>query len=292
MSDYLFLGIDGGGTSCRARLCDSQGKPLGEGRSGSANVRLGLDKVYDSIMAATLQAVSQAGLHPSVLEKIYAGFGLAGAVSEDARDSVRNFAHPFAGVEVETDAHTACLGAHDGDDGGILIMGTGSCAVARVGGVFHNVGGWGFTISDHASGARLGLRALRYALQAHEGVVPQTDLSRALMAPFNHSPEAMLSWTEQAKPRDYASIVPQIVEYAAQADPLAEDLLQVTAAEATALLDRLLALGASQICLMGGLNQVVSSWLPARFSAVLSEPRGDAMDGAILLARQQFERSC
>lgn len=290
MSDSLFLGIDGGGTSCRARLCDAQGHTLGEGRSGSANVRLGLEKVYGSIMEATQQAVAEAGLQPSVLARTYAGFGLAGAVTDAARASVSSYKHPFAAVVVETDAHTACLGAHGGDDGGILIMGTGSCGVARVGGVFHTIGGWGFMVSDHASGAQIGLGSLRYALQAHEGIVPETALSRALMTHFRDSPADLLAWSEQAKPRDYAGFVPQVVDYAAQGDPLAADVLREAAADACVLIERLQALGALQVCLMGGLSEVIRGWLPQSVIPVLSETQGDAMDGAILLARQQLER--
>ncbi|MEF1307099.1 N-acetylglucosamine kinase, partial [Vibrio owensii] len=32
-----FVGIDGGGTSCRARIKDAQGNFVGEAKSGSAN---------------------------------------------------------------------------------------------------------------------------------------------------------------------------------------------------------------------------------------------------------------
>ena len=38
----LLLGIDGGGTSCRARLCALSGEVLGEAATGPANLRLGL----------------------------------------------------------------------------------------------------------------------------------------------------------------------------------------------------------------------------------------------------------
>ena len=39
----LFLGVDGGGTQCRARLADRAGRILGEGIAGPANIRLGLE---------------------------------------------------------------------------------------------------------------------------------------------------------------------------------------------------------------------------------------------------------
>jgi glucosamine kinase len=47
-----YLGIDGGGTRCRARLQDDNGHTIGEGKSGPANIRLGLDTSWGNIMAA------------------------------------------------------------------------------------------------------------------------------------------------------------------------------------------------------------------------------------------------
>ncbi|MCP3699810.1 MAG: N-acetylglucosamine kinase, partial [Aliivibrio sp.] len=38
---HLYVGIDGGGTSCRARIRNAQGELLGEAKSGSANILLG-----------------------------------------------------------------------------------------------------------------------------------------------------------------------------------------------------------------------------------------------------------
>ncbi|HAB26036.1 MAG TPA: N-acetylglucosamine kinase, partial [Pantoea sp.] len=38
MSSPYYLGIDGGGTRCRARLIDAQGKVLAQAEGGPANV--------------------------------------------------------------------------------------------------------------------------------------------------------------------------------------------------------------------------------------------------------------
>ena len=49
----LYLGIDGGGSTCRARLSDAQGSVVGEGFAGPANFRLGVTVVSQQIKAAT-----------------------------------------------------------------------------------------------------------------------------------------------------------------------------------------------------------------------------------------------
>ena len=38
----LFLGVDGGGTGCRARLSDAAGVKLAEAQAGAANIRFGV----------------------------------------------------------------------------------------------------------------------------------------------------------------------------------------------------------------------------------------------------------
>ena len=40
----LLLGVDGGGTRCRARLADLTGEVLGEAVTGPANIGLGLQE--------------------------------------------------------------------------------------------------------------------------------------------------------------------------------------------------------------------------------------------------------
>ena len=189
MQKPLFIGVDGGGTRCRARLGDAEGRVLGEGYAGAANTRLGLESVWHEVHTACEQALADAGLAPDTLGELYAGLGLAGLSLASERKKLTAMAHPFAAMAVETDAYIACLGAHGGDDGGILIFGTGSCGCAIVQGRSFTVGGWGFQLSDHGSGARLGYAALRQALLAHERIIPATPLSQALMARHNNSPE-------------------------------------------------------------------------------------------------------
>src|SRR5262245_66574903 len=74
----LLLGVDGGGTRCRARLADTHGRVLGEGAAGPANLRLGVRSSLAAVRAATNQWLQQAGLgHGNC--RIVACLALAGA---------------------------------------------------------------------------------------------------------------------------------------------------------------------------------------------------------------------
>ena len=291
MKGPLFLGIDGGATHCRARIVGPGGQTLGEGQAGTANPRYGLDAAVDEITAAARQALGAAGLPDSVMASLHAGLGLAGTGQRRDRDDVLAHPHPFATLALATDAHAACLGAHGGRDGAILILGTGSCGWAIVEGRPRRIGGLGFPISDHGSGAWLGLMTIRRSLLAHDGVEPETALSKAVLARFDGDTDAAVAWQSDAQPKDFGALAPLVIDHAAAGDPLATELMRASAADAAKLAEALLATGVSRLSLMGGLAPHIRPWLPAPLGATIVEPAGDALDGAILLAQLSIEKT-
>ncbi len=280
----MFVGIDGGGTSCRARLVADDGRTVGEGVAGPANTLLGIDRALGAMVDATVEALRGAGLDRSCLSSLHAGAGLAGLTLGSELERLRAAAHPFASLAVESDAYVACLGAHDGADGGILVLGTGSCGCAIVGGRAFTVGGWGFLVSDQASGATVGREAVRAALLAHESVVASSELGRAIMARFDDDPERVVAWAIEARPADYGELAPLVVEHARRGDAIGVSIMRAAAADAAALLRALHAGGAPRIALVGGFSGALGSWLPEAVAPLLVEPRGDALDGALAMA--------
>ncbi|MGL1861393.1 MAG: hypothetical protein OCC46_02590 [Pseudodesulfovibrio sp.] len=285
----LLVGIDGGGTKCRARITDMKGTVLGEGQGGPANTRLGLDVAFGSIIAATDIALASAGLDLDRKKDVHAGLGLAGLSLKREQSIVAAYDHPFASMTVESDAHIACLGAHNGTDGAILILGTGSCGCAIIDDVEHTVGGWGFEISDHASGAQIGYQAVRASLLALEGVIPMGDLAREIMDRLGNTPEKAVPWAETATPGQYGSFAPLVTKCALDGDPLANRIMREAGEDAGLLLRAMEAKGAGCVALIGGVASVIDTWLPEDVKHLLVAPAGDALDGALLLARRKLE---
>jgi glucosamine kinase len=278
----LYLGIDGGGTACKARLTDADGRLIGNGLAGPANLTTDGEGAARAIVAAARAA----GLGDG--DRVYAVFGLAGANARPAAE--RLAAHPFPFVDwlVTTDADTALRGAHAGAPGAILILGTGSQGYGRrADGSTYRVGGWGFALSDGASGAVVGHRAARWALAAGEGLAPSSPFTAALMARFDDDPAVMLAWAVKAVPRDWASLTPLVFDYAAAGDAVAGELRRQAVGEVEALIERLAGLGAERLALTGGL---ATSYRPhiGHGEGRLAEPVGDALDGALAMARQRW----
>jgi glucosamine kinase len=287
----LLLGIDGGGTTCRARLADRSGTKLGEATAGPANIRLGLERSFTAILQATTECLVQAGLSSKDSSRITACLALAGASEPKHLAAAQDYPHPFRRAIITTDAHAACVGAHDGHDGGIVIIGTGSIGWAERKGLHYRIGGWGWPISDEGSGAWLGHEALRRVLWAYDGRTDWSPLLRAIFARFEQDPHAILQWTINAAPRDLGSFAPLVVEHAAQNDRVGRELIRMAASHIDALAERMIALGTPRLSLLGGLAEHVAPWLSPVTKSHLVAPKGDALDGALHLARQAAVRA-
>ena len=283
----LFIGIDGGGTNCRARIEDESGRYLGAGLAGAATTRLGIDNAMAAVTRASLSAAADAGLGPDSLGEMHAGVGLAGIGRKGALDDLLRHEHPFRSIVYANDAVIACLGAHGGRDGGIVIAGTGSIGLALLNGVELRVGGYGFPISDEGSGAEIGLQAVRAALRTHDRRLNPTPLATDLMARFGDDPYAVVAWSERATATDFASFAPRVFQHAEEGDPLAVQIVSNAARQIGSLARRLKEFGAPRVCLLGGLAAPLSGWLEADIKHVLTPAEHDAMAGAVLLARRQ-----
>jgi glucosamine kinase len=283
--DELFLGVDGGGTRCRARLYDACGHPLGEAVSGPANLNHGLNEAFASVFDAVFRSLAQAQLVPSDFPRITACLALAGATEPAAEAAARLQRQGFARAILTSDAHAACVGAHDGADGGIIIVGTGSIGFAVRNGRQHRVGGWGLQVSDEGSGAWIGREVLRRVLMAYDGRLKWTPLLRGAFDRYEGAPHRMVQTSGRATPRDFGRIAPLVFEHAAQGDDVALAIVHAAAHHIDGIAYRLTELGVVRLSLAGGVAPHLQPFLSASIRQRLVDPIGDALDGAFLLAR-------
>ncbi|MEQ1608443.1 MAG: BadF/BadG/BcrA/BcrD ATPase family protein [Hyphomonadaceae bacterium] len=286
MTATFYLGIDGGGTRCRARLEAPDGAVLGQGLAGPASMRFGVDAATGSIMAATRQALNNAGLGEDVLQNVYAGIGLAGTGQLGARQALESWRHPFAKAWFEGDGYLAWLGAFGGDDGGIVVCGTGSIGITYKGRTIR-VGGYGFPVSDEGSGAHIGLNAIRYALRTLDGRAKSTEFAREVLERFSSDPAVVIRWSETASATEYAAFAAIVIKHSAAGEPAAINLLRDAAIHIAGLVEAVLARGAPRVALVGGLVEFLKPHIPATTAARLTEPQADAMAGGILMARER-----
>ena len=282
----LFAGVDGGGTGCRARIEDAKGCLLGTGIAGPATLRMGVDRAITEVEKACRAALDEAGLGSNALGSVHAAVGLAGVGRKGALEQLLLRPHPFRSVVYAHDATIACIGAHGARDGGIVIIGTGSVGFAVVGGREIRVGGYGFPISDEGSGADLGLHAIRLALRAYDERAVGTNLTRDVMTRFHNDPFEAVAWMDHATATDYATFAPLVMRHADAGDPVARRIVRDAAEQIDELVRRLTECGAPRIALLGGLASSMQPWLAPDVERRLVPVEGDAVDGALHLARR------
>jgi glucosamine kinase len=283
----LYLGIDAGGTNTRARLVSAAGQVLGTGAAGAANTPFGLERALQSIEEAYSEAIAEARLKQVDLSYIHAGMGIAGLNRRGFLDGLKAYGFPFQTTAFASDAAIANLGAHGGADGAVVVVGTGSVGFGRVDGQVFTIGGYGFPVSDEGSGAELGLRAIRRALWARDGRIAHTPMTQEVLDSFHGSAGEIVDWTARATPKDYGAFAPMVLDHAMQGEPTAELIVREAAARIEAIIHTLIERGVPNCCLMGSVGTRMREWLVPSVRERLREPLGDALDGAILLARSR-----
>ncbi|AGH42462.1 BadF/BadG/BcrA/BcrD ATPase family protein [Paraglaciecola psychrophila] len=288
-STDIFLGIDGGGTKCKARLEDVQGNLLAEATSGPANAAQHLIDSVAAVLEASEKAIANANIKGLTLNQIHAGIGLAGINIPQVKQTFLRQSLPFASWHITTDLHIACLGAHSGQDGAIVIVGTGSSGIAIHNSQQLEVGGHGFVVGDKGSGAWLGKMAVSHCLETLDGITPNNLLCEHVLSLLNcDNPYDLVSLTLEAKPAFYASIAPLILQLAASQQEDALLLVNQAATYINKLCHRLLIGNLDRISLIGGITQPLMPYLDNQLQAIIRPAKATPEQGAILYAKTKL----
>ena len=247
-------------------------------------MRFGIQAASASILGAAREAFASAGLSDDKMKDAYAGIGLAGTGHIGARQALKAWRHPFAKAWFEGDGYIAWLGAFGGEEGGIVVCGTGSIGITYKGATIR-VGGYGFPVSDEGSGAHIGLNAIRYSLRTLDGRAKASAFAQEILERFSFDPAVVIRWSETASATDYAAFAALVIKHATQGEPAAVNLLRDAALHIAGLAEAVLARGAPRVALVGGLVAFIKPYIPAATAARITHPQADAMAGAIRLAK-------
>ena len=284
---YL-IGVDGGGTGTRVVLADAYGTLLSRGSGGPSGLVHGRQRAWDAILMATRQAFAQAGLAMPALSQMAMGCGLAGINNALWANEFVACNPGLAALVAETDAYTTLVGAHRGQPGVVIALGTGSVGeVLQADGQRREVGGWGFPVSDEASGAWLGMRAANHLQRALDGRAAPDALSAAVLQHCGGDKDAVFAWLGQANQTRYAELAPLVLATAERA-PVALRILQDAGLEVQAMADALDPQHALPLALCGGLAAALTPYLPTALQTKAQAPLGDSAEGALILIQRKM----
>lgn len=306
-----YLGVDGGGTNCRVRLADENLKTLAEVKNGRSNLQIDDGgPAYKAISDGTRDVFAAAGIDYAETANTYACFGMAGGRMDSARADFAARSWPFAGVKVYDDIDIAHAGALGGEEGGVIIVGTGSAALAIVGGERFQSGGWGFPIGDQMSGAILGRELVRYAVEAEDGLVEASPLTKAVTARLGGNNQAVMTWAFATEmdlkiisrdgsegcddvligraPAEFGKLMPLFIEYLEAGDPVAQKMLDIELGYIDTYVRWFQARNAKVMAIVGGFGERLFPILQQRYGNFVALPKFEPLHGAVILAKQNF----
>src|SRR5262245_4677321 len=232
------MGVDGGGTNCRAVILGASDEVLGEGHAEAANhIRVGMEAAIRHITQAVTQPCQQAKIELSQVAA--ACVGLAGVSHPDHNRQMLaalKEALPISDITLETDARVALAGATGAKPGVVIIAGTGSIACGvNSRGRFARAGGWGPTMGDEGSGSYISHRALESVMMSYDYHNEPTSMMKPILRHFGVAsppelPPAIYDDPDKAM-REIAQLSKIAVRAAEEGDKVARGILKDAAKE-------------------------------------------------------------
>ncbi|MFT6950176.1 MAG: glucosamine kinase [Paraglaciecola sp.] len=281
----FIMGLDGGGTKTLARLIRLKDNRQWQSIQGATSLTNDYHLALKSVTDACEDLFALAECQP---DQVSAVFGVAGAGDSQVVGRFESdLGIPFAHLDIVSDAKISLYGANQGRPVAVVALGTGSVGMSMLAdGSQRHIGGWGFCIGDEGGGAKLGYGAVQKLLLELDWYgCGESPLGQRLASRVGACRESALQWLAQAKPGDYGALAPDVFSLKDTCE-VAREVLQDHAYNVEQLIDRTRADSALPLVLLGGLAGATKSLLSTPTKNIIITAKGDALDGACLLAGQ------
>jgi N-acetylglucosamine kinase-like BadF-type ATPase len=304
--DYTIIGIDGGGTRTRAILKRGD-EILSQTTAGTTRVgSVGVGESCERLLTIITDLCDQAELDTSEVDIVVAG--LAGVWLDEEKQRSTHLLKTLARTQnislsdviITSDAEIAVEGAFGGNNGIVLIVGTGSIAIGKIGkDKFVRCGGWGIELDDEGSGAWIGREGLTAVVRALDGRGKPTMLTN-MLADFNplidiNNPRTIVkAYAERTF--EYQMLTPTVMRCAELGDEVCMDIINRSSLHLVELLNALFRYFKSKqvdVALLGGiveskslLGRMLESEIRKDKRYRIVKPLGTPLDGAILIGNR------
>ena len=177
MAKTYYIGIDGGGTKTKFDLFDSDKNSIASITTPTIHpAQASFKEVVSVLNTAKEKLLANINDRDYVL-KVGAGLGGYGINADYRKKLEGEFSTVFDEFKLYSDAYAAMLGALAGEDGILMIAGTGSIALAKVGDETFRCGGFGYRYGDEGSAYSIGKALISRALKEADGRLDKSIVS-------------------------------------------------------------------------------------------------------------------
>lgn len=174
---YL-LGIDCGGTKIQAIAYEPSGEEIIQKIGGAGNLVVDYEKSKKEI----IRVIEEIKSTLSDRTCSFALLGIAGLDSGGFKDQLKkDLQGILPSFDLINDGQLAHFNCLDGQDGIVVISGTGSVGIGRIGKQWYRSGGWGHLLGDEGSAYWIGQSAVKQLLQEADTGMEWTSFSSQLL---------------------------------------------------------------------------------------------------------------
>lgn len=308
--DYSLIGIDGGGTRTRGVLVRN-GEKLATSIAGTTRVgTVGVGESSERLLNIIKDLCEQSGINSFEIDAVV--IGLAGVWLEEEKLRTTHLLKTLSRAEnlilndliVTSDAELAVEGAFSGGAGIVMIVGTGSIALAKSNNnVLNRCGGWGIELDDEGSGAWIGKEGITAIFRAIDGRSEKTILSKKfaeLIPTIDLKEPRTIVKAYSERNFEYQLLTPLVMQAAEKGDKVCLDIVKRASAHLMELLvplSKKFRTKVIPVALMGGvvendtlLADLLKKEIKKNKRYKLVEPKGNALDGAISFAKDLIEK--
>lgn len=223
-----FIGIDGGGTTSDYVLLNEKNEVLAQAVDGPTNINsCGKDEVYKHIENGLKKLLENFFI---LQDDLMVTLSTAGVDRPEDKLPYKDILIKlgYNNFLVTNDAEAALSAGTHGENGIIVIAGTGSIVIGKNENVVKRVGGWGHILGDEGSAYKISIEAIRMITQFTDGYGEKTSLEKRLLKAINGcSSEDFLKFIyQQTFKKDVIADLAKIVDEACEAgDEVAKKIL-------------------------------------------------------------------
>ncbi|MGQ9520959.1 MAG: N-acetylmuramic acid 6-phosphate etherase [Candidatus Fervidibacter sp.] len=227
----IVIGVDGGATKTVAAVATEDGTVLSVGTSGGSNPLVWGEAAFDNIRSACEAALTIAQVDWEAVSFVFVG--MAGV--DEPNSPSHRFAQsqlksklpaPFA---LDNDGFIAHAGALLGNDGVVVVAGTGAIAIGIAEGKRVRADGMGHWFGDEGSATWIALQGLNAAVRSQDGRGEQTKLAEVLLRELmlgSLRDAATLLATGDLTKFDLALLAVSVAKVAEKGDAVAQNILR------------------------------------------------------------------
>ena len=177
------IGVDGGGTKTEAVAYSLEGQVLDTTLTGFGNLVNGREEALKNITDSIEGIVNKLGKEG--LKGLY--LGIAGSEVGDHAEAIRNEIKEKIGFDslVMNDGDLALKALLKGEDGILVIAGTGSIAFGINGDKEKRCGGWGHLLGDEGSAYKISIEAFKKMIREEDFGLERSELSKDILKGLN-----------------------------------------------------------------------------------------------------------